>query len=413
LGKKPHLKQEVGTKGVSSPQIKGGIPMEKFNYFIGIDVSKDNFVVSIKSSPFIHTNLTFSMDKSGFEKFLLFTSKFKDSSICVLEPTGTYHTNLFNFLKTNGYNVSIVNPYKVKQFSKVIKNKPTKTDKIDSKILAKFVEFTQEIGPSIPEEKENFRHLIREKELISKQIAKIKAHIKALLYMLFPELARNENIFSRGIISILKIFPSASCIRNIPEEKFISCAKKYLPKIGKKQDLKTIYQLAKNSIAYSYPHHETLLKMKIEHFEFLEKQKQEITKIIEQLADKIYKREIEILTSIPGIAKSSAIYFIGEIMEIKRFKNAKKLIGYCGLDLVIKQSGTYKGKWKISKRGNSHVRRIAFIMASSVRKHSLYFKEYYEKKRNEGKSHIEAVIATSTKLLRVIYSLLFQDRIFN
>ncbi len=386
--------------------------MKNFNYSIGIDVSKDNFVVSIKGSSFIKTNLFFSMDKSGFENFYSATYQFKNSSICAFEPTGIYHTNLFNFLKTNGYNVSMVNPYKVKQFFKFIKNKPTKTDKIDSKVLAEFVQFNQNNSQSISEEKESFRQLIREKEYISTQIAQIKSEIKRLLYLLFPEIVRNGNVFSSGIISMLKIFPSAWSIKNVPEEKFISSVEKYLPKKGKRPNLKLIYQMAKNSIAYHYPHYEKILKMKIDYLTFLKNQKSQLNQIIEQLADKIYKREIEILTSIPGIAKNSAIYFISEIMDIKRFQNYKKLIGYCGLDPVIKQSGKYKGQWKISKRGNSHARRIAFIMANSVRKSCPYFRQYYEKKRNEGKSYVEAIIATSTKLLRVIYSLLFENQLF-
>ncbi len=386
--------------------------MKKFNYSIGIDVSKDNFVVSIKGSSFIKTNLAFSMDKTGFENFLSATYQFKNSSICAFEPTGIYHTNLLNFLKTNGYNVSMVNPYKVKQFSEFIKNKPTKTDKIDSKVLAEFIQFSQDTTPSISEEKENFRQLIREKEFISVQIAYIKSEIKRLLYLVFPEIARSGNVFSSGIISILKIFPSAFSIKNISEEKFISSVEKYLPKKGRKLDLKFIYQLAKNSIAYYYPHYEKILKMKIDYLCFLEKQKSQICEIINQLADKIYKREIEILTSIPGIGETSAIYFISEIMDIRRFENSRKLIGYCGLDPIIKQSGRYKGQWKISKKGNSHARRIAFIMGSCVRKNCPYFKQYYEKKRNEGKSYMEAVIATSTKLLKVIYSLLCENRVF-
>jgi len=78
-----------------------------------------------------------------------------------------------------------------------------------------------------------------------------------------------------------------------------------------------------------------------------------------------------ILTSIPGIAKESAVYFIAEIVDIKRFRNKRKLIGFCGLDPVIKQSGNYKGSFKISKRGDSHPRRIAWIMAGCVKRNCL------------------------------------------
>ncbi|MCM8833139.1 MAG: IS110 family transposase [Candidatus Omnitrophica bacterium] len=346
--------------------------MKNFDYFIGIDVSKDNFVVSIKSKSFLKSNLSFSMDKYGFQDFLSKTSHIKDYSLCACEPTGIYHTNLLNFLKEKGYNVCMVNPYKLKQFFKFVSNKPTKTDKIDSKIIAQFIQTnSQDLNPTnhSDKEKENFRYLVREKQTITKQIAQIKSEIKQLLYLLFPEIVRQGNIFSSGIISILKLFPSASSIRNIKKEEFVSICQKNLPKTGKKPNLELIYELACQSIAYSYPHFEDILKLKIQLLQFLENQKSYINQIIQDIAEKIYKRQIQILTSIPGIAKNSAIYFMSEIMDIKRFKNEKKLIGYCGIDPIIKQSGKYKESVKISKRGNSHVRRISFIMAECGRKH--------------------------------------------
>ncbi|HOM26324.1 MAG TPA: IS110 family transposase [bacterium] len=387
--------------------------MKKFNYSIGIDVSKDSFVVSIKGNDFIKSNLSFSMDKSGFENFASQTIQFKNSSVCACEPTSIYHINLVNFLKEKGYNVCMVNPYKVKQFFRFFANKLTKTDKIDSKVLADFIQFNNQSQNPTSCQKEQFRYLVREKENISFQIAQIKSEIKRILYLVFPEIVRNGNVFSSGIISILKVFPSAYSIRSVSESQFISSVEKYLPTRGKKPDLKLIYKLACQSIAYSYPHFEKILLLKIQYLEFLENQMNYISQLIEKLADQIYKREIEILTSIPGIAKKSTIYFISEIMNIGRFASYKKLIGYCGLDPVIKQSGKYKGVWKISKRGNSHVRRIAFIMAESVRKMTPYFRDYYIKKINEGKSYRQAIIATSTRLLKVIYYLLLDNRLFS
>ncbi|MCD6220362.1 hypothetical protein J7K43_08280 [Candidatus Calescamantes bacterium] len=68
--------------------------INKPKYFVRINVSKDNFVVSIKGLSFIKTNLAFSMDKTGFENFLSFTYQFKSSFICAFEPARIYHTNL-------------------------------------------------------------------------------------------------------------------------------------------------------------------------------------------------------------------------------------------------------------------------------------------------------------------------------
>ncbi|HOL36004.1 MAG TPA: transposase, partial [bacterium] len=158
--------------------------------------------------------------------------------------------------------------------------------------------------------------------------------------------------------------------------------------------------------------YEKLLLSKIETLGFLTQQQANISRLIVQMAEKLFSQEIGILTSIPGVGKESAIYFLSEIVDINRFNGWRKLIGFCGLDPVIKQSGNYKGICKISKRGNSHARRIAFIMAACVKRNCPYFREYYLRKNNEGKSYTEAVMATSTKLLRTIYALLKNNRRF-
>jgi transposase len=43
--------------------------------------------------------------------------------------------------------------------------------------------------------------------------------------------------------------------------------------------------------------------------------------------------------------------------DVRAFENDKKLIAAAGLDPITYQSGKYKGKSKISKRGNRHLRR--------------------------------------------------------
>ena len=101
-----------------------------------------------------------------------------------------------------------------------------------------------------------------------------------------------------------------------------------------------------------------------------------------------------------------------ELIDIKRFNQNRKLVGFCGLAPIIKQSGRFKATWRISKRGNAHTRRILWIMANMAKKNTPCFREYYLKKRQEGKSYKEAVVATSTKLIRCIFVLLNENRCF-
>ncbi len=66
----------------------------------------------------------------------------------------------------------------------------------------------------------------------------------------------------------------------------------------------------------------------------------------------------------------------------------------------------------VRKHHGSQTTFFAFHLSIFLKRSSSYFRDYYIKKRSEGKSHTEAVIATSAKLLRVIHSLLKKDKIF-
>lgn len=393
--------------------------MEKPAFFCGVDVSKHSFSVAIKNGRFVVKDRVFEMNKEGLEGFESIIKGFKESLIVGMEPTGIYHNNLFGFLIQRGYNSVIVNPYSLSQFFRFTNNKPTKTDKKDAKTISCFVEFKKDElikeNHLLKEERCQIRYLVREKERITHLIAQTKTEIKRVLSLVFPEIEKEAFSFSQELLAILDEFGSPERIRAISCKKFVQRASLITPK-GRgrngKLSFEKIYDLAQSSIAQSYPFYEEILKLKIERLKGFLKEKERIADLINKTVDEVFKREIEILTSIPGIGKESAVYLMAEIVDIKRFEGYRKLVGFCGLDPVIKQSGNYKTKWRISKKGNSHARRIAWIMGGCVKRSCPYFREYYLKKRSEGKSYKEAVIATSTKLLRVIYTLLNENRGF-
>lgn len=393
--------------------------MNESMYFCGVDVAKDSFVVSIRNGKLLMENRTFAMDKSGFKGFERTIKDFRKDALVGMEPTGIYHNNLLNFLKERDYNSVVVNPYMLHQFFKFTNNKPTKTDKKDSKTIAEFLEFKKDELKEVPnagDERYSVRYFVREKERITQGIARAKTEIKRILSLVFPEAEAVSGVFGKKFLSILLEIGGASRIKSMSRGEFIKKAGNSLDKTrGRRSKLSIdkIYELASSSIAGDYPDYEQLLKMKIKRLYGLFEEKEYITGLIKEKAEKLFKREVDILSSIPGIAEESAIYLMAELVDIKRFSHYKKLVGFCGLDPVIKQSGRFKASWRISKRGNAHARRIVWIMAGCVKRSSPYFRDYYLKKREKDKkSYKEAVVATSTKLLRTIYALLNENRCF-
>lgn len=111
----------------------------------------------------------------------------------------------------------------------------------------------------------------------------------------------------------------------------------------------------------------------------------------------------KLLQTITGVGPYIAASLIGEIQDISRFKSAKALTAYSGLDPKIRQSGhSLNSTGRLTKRGSTYLRRNIFIAAGIARQHDEYFKSLYDKKRAEGKSYTVAICVVARKLLAII-----------
>ena len=71
------------------------------------------------------------------------------------------------------------------------------------------------------------------------------------------------------------------------------------------------------------------------------------------------------LRQIPGIGPIHAMTIIAEAGDLSRFHHHRQFLKFCGLDLATHQSGQFRGQTRLSKFGNSRLRRT-FWMAAQV-----------------------------------------------
>jgi transposase len=76
-------------------------------------------------------------------------------------------------------------------------------------------------------------------------------------------------------------------------------------------------------------------------------------------------RDYQLLRMIPGIGPVNALTILAEAGDLRRFRHHRQFLKYCGLDLATQQSGTFRGRTKLSKYGNARLRRT-FWMAAQV-----------------------------------------------
>src|SRR5215468_7546994 len=116
------------------------------------------------------------------------------------------------------------------------------------------------------------------------------------------------------------------------------------------------------------------------------------------------------LKTLPGIGAVIAMVILAEGGDLRRFGHHRQFLKYCGLDLAKCQSGQFRGREMLSKRGNALLR-MAFWMAAqrAVRMTENSFRDKYERymKQDPGNADVrrKALTAVAAKMARVAYAL--------
>ena len=112
-----------------------------------------------------------------------------------------------------------------------------------------------------------------------------------------------------------------------------------------------------------------------------------------------YKR----LRTVSGIGKVSGAG-IANILAHYEFRNADALIGYVGLDPKPVESGKYRGRRRLSKRGPSQIRWLLYLASmAAVKKEA--FKPLYKASIDKGLSRTAALCIVARKILRIAYAI--------
>lgn len=150
--------------------------------------------------------------------------------------------------------------------------------------------------------------------------------------------------------------------------------------------------------------------------EFTEKQLSELKKAIDESIQKdtVLKEKIKNITKVKGIANLTVATVIAETNGFADIKNLKQLTSYAGYDVVENSSGKHVGKTRISKRGNSRIRRILYFAAiNTVRYQQGEFKALYDRVYKRTGLKMKALVAVQRKVLGLIYSLYKNDEAYD
>jgi len=381
-------------------------------FYLGIDIGKFHHAAALMNQrgKVIATLPSFSNTRSGFQRLLGLISSHlppaEELSIG-MEATGPYWIPLAEWLKTHGRIPVILNPIKTAS----LRNygvRGSKTDNIDSVLIANTLRIEgEQPQPRSPKHSEELRHFTRLRTDMVKDRTRLALRVTSLLDRLFPELLSSfSKTISPSCLALLSQAPTPSKVLAMGEEKLAALLHKASGGNLKPTRAKEIMTKAANSVGVPSQAMEEAVTLLLDQINLIDSQ---LTTLARRITD-LYEEAGLYFTTIAGVGTLSAASILAEFGSITRFAQAKQMVAFAGIDPKLRNSGRHQGQVHISKRGARYLRRALYLACQVVVRNDDYFHSVYQRHRDNGKSHKQAIIAVMNRFIHVLYAIWRDNR---
>ncbi len=185
------------------------------------------------------------------------------------------------------------------------------------------------------------------------------------------------------------------------------------------QSINEMYTATANqlhSIEHSQFKNKDVIKQLKSTLKLFEKHLKEMEGIMAKVikSDLVLNGHYQNICSIKGLGILSFAVIAAETNGFTLFDNAASLVSYAGYDVIENQSGKHTGRTKISKKGNSWIRRILHMPAlCAVRDDQPQFKQLFERIYERTRIKMKGYVAVQKKLLVMMYYLWKKNEKYN
>ncbi|MBB3956968.1 transposase [Novosphingobium sediminicola] len=333
------------------------------------------------------------------------------------EATGNYHRALAHRLLAAGFELRLISSVALARTREALHNGWDKNDSKDAQVILHMLRIgaTQRYVDPLAAGINDLQDMSKTHEAISK--AKTQTWHRILTHYLplyFPEIERFAgNSRSDWFLALLERFPTPASMTALGQEGFAREAWALVGrKVSKARLLNDIYETACASIALPIEEDSVsiaMFRMVIAQARSLIRQRDEIERTAHAILSG--NRDYQLLRMIPGIGPINALTILAEAGDLRRFNHHRQFLKFCGLDLATCQSGTFRGRTKLSKYGNARLRRT-FWMATqvAVRQRDNSFRDklgrYVAGYGNDPDRRRKAMTALTAKMARVAHAVI-------
>jgi transposase len=287
-----------------------------------------------------------------------------------------------------------------------------KTDRLDALTIARALLSGEARFGYVPSEQvATYRELLRVHQQLSDDIVRYKNEIHASLVVQFPEFTQVFADPTRpAALAVLKRYPSAQAIVQTSVETLSAFLHELAPRHYGRPTAQILRHLAQTSInsGVAVAARASSLRILCDQLEHTQHNLEELQREIDQFLEQDPKATG--MLSVPEFGSLTIAVLRAELGDLTRFTRIDQIVAYVGLDLLVKQSGKWRGQTKLSKRGSGRVRRILYLAAlRSIALPASPFGVYYRRLVARGMKKGMAVVAVMRKMLIVAVHLIITE----
>lgn len=393
---------------------------------VGVDIAKEMHVAQftnfrgrvLNTHPFRIAN-----SDSGFEQLLHFIRQFQkqygmNDVIVGMESTGHYFFNLTNWLLNQGIQAVLVNPATTKRNKENRDNTPSKSDPKDAVVIADLVGrgYYTPYEPMAPLF-QRLNVLAKIRERIEKDLTRVKNRIHGWIDVYFPEYTSvfRDPFVTRSLATLHQCPTPGDLVGLSPEDVVGKWAEHGMKRPSGARGLAKAIELLKAS------------KRSVGSDKALEEAKWELERLLEDYhrtkrsCEEVEEKIKTLMQEVPigdvlqtvGLTSVQCACILGVGGDLSKLDHGNQLLRMAGLNLAERSSGKFVGKIKLSKRGNSRLRKHLFLAVIHLLKHSPTFREWHRHNvETKGMKKMESVIKLIEKLARILVAMSRKDEVF-
>lgn len=297
-----------------------------------------------------------------------------------MESTGCYWRSCYKVLAEGGYPVSVINPVVTCAERKSGNLGRAKTDRVDCLVVADALR-KQGIAPTPSPDADaaQLRDLCRFRRAVSESMSRAKIQAVALLDQVWPEYGKLfSDKFGDSSRAVLRRLASGDMDSDALADDLRGASRN---RFGAAKASAVLDSLRSTCGVPATDALRLQLRLLLDQLDFCAAQLAEIDAEADALLDAVAPT----LPTVPGIGRATAAQIAAEVGDVTRFRDAKSLVAYAGLDPTRRQSGGFDpDRNRISKRGSAHLRRSLYIASQASLRADCEFRDFYDRLRARG-----------------------------